>query len=139
MTQPSYVQTHHLTGQRIDIDLDARMRELRSVLPGHGRRSETVYKEGGLTVVLIAMEDDNVIPAHQAPGTTTVQVLDGRVALTSGSGTAEMRPGQLAAFAPAVSHDVRALDASVILLTVAAIAGDRDYDDMAPERGSGAA
>ena len=139
MTQPSYVQTHHIAGERVDIDLDARMKELRSVLPGHGRRSETIYKEGGLTLVLIAMEGGNVIPAHQAPGTTTVQVLDGRVALTSGAGTAEMGPGQLAAFAPAVAHDVRALDASVILLTVAAIAGDRGYDDTVPERGPGAA
>lgn len=135
MTQPSYVQIHHIAGDRVDIDLAARTNELRATLPGRGRRSETVYKEGGLTVVLVTMEAGNVIPEHQSAGTSTIQVLDGRVALASGGRTMDLAPGQLTAFAPMVAHDVRALEPSVILLTVAGIAEDRRYDDVAPGRG----
>ena len=135
MSQPTYVQTHHIAGDYVEIDLSAQVHELRSVLQGHGRRSATVYKEGGLTVVLITMEAGNVIPEHRASGTTTVQVLEGRVILASGGSESELRPGQLAAFAPMVGHDLRALEPAAVLLTVAAIAEGHESGDVVPERG----
>lgn len=135
MTQPSYVQTHQLSGDHVQIDLAGQIEELRSLLGGHGRRSETVYKEGGLTVVLMTMEAGNVIPEHRTSGTSIIQVLDGRIALTAGGHRGEVAPGQLIAFAPMVAHDVHALEPSAILLTVAAIAEDSRNDDLPPERG----
>ena len=134
-TQVSYVKTHQIAGDHVTIDLPSRAAELRALLPGHGRRSETVYKEAGLTLVLIALEPNDTIPPHAAGGSTTVHVLEGAVTLTAGGASADLGAGQIAAFGPGVTHDVHAHEESLLLLTVAAIAEDRRSEDTIPPRG----
>ena len=135
MSQPSYVDTHRIAGDLVAIDLPKRIAELRSQLGGHGRRSETVYKEGGLTTVLIVMEPGNVIPEHRASGTSTVHVLEGHATVSAERLGADVRAGQFVAFAPNVAHNVEAREPTALLLTVAAIAEESPYGETAPPRG----
>jgi quercetin dioxygenase-like cupin family protein len=135
MSQPSYVDTHRIAGDLVAVDLPARINELRAQLAGRGRRSETVYKEGGLTAVLIVMEPGNVIPEHRASGTSTVHILEGRVTVSATTLGADLRPGQLVAFAPNVAHNVEARELTALLLTVSVIAEESPHGEASPPRG----
>ncbi|HEX6031362.1 MAG TPA: cupin domain-containing protein [Tepidiformaceae bacterium] len=134
-SKQTYVDAYTIAGSRVDIDLPNRTNEIRAALPGRRRRSETIYKAGGLTLVLITMEAGDTIPAHSASGPSTIHVLEGRVEVTSGGPATPTSPGQLIAFAPNVAHDIRAVDSCVVLLTVAAIDEDPRNEDVAPPRG----
>ena len=130
----TYVQSHTIAGHHVAVDLGARAAELRELLPGHGRRSETVYKDGGLTVVLMAMEPGNMMAEHAAGGTVTVHLLEGSVEVHADGAQARLAGGQLLALAPGVRHDVHALAESVVLLTVEAVAHDPSVEDDTPPR-----
>jgi quercetin dioxygenase-like cupin family protein len=100
------------------LDLDARAARLIAKLPGRGRQSETLAREGGVSVVLMVMEAGDALKEHSAPGVVTVHLLSGHVALTAGGEAMEMRPGELALLQGGVGHDLRAEEPSVVLLTV---------------------
>lgn len=135
MSRPSYVDTHRIAGDLVAVDLAARISEIRTQLGGRGRRSETVYKEGGLTTVLIVMAPGNAIPEHRAGGTSTVHLLEGRATVTSAGADADLQPGQFVAFAPNVAHNVQAHEPTALLLTVAVVAEESPYGETAPPRG----
>jgi quercetin dioxygenase-like cupin family protein len=135
VSQPSYVDTHRIAGDLVTVDLPARINEVRSSRSGNGRRSETLYKEGGLTAVLIVMEAGNLIPEHSSSGTSTLHLLEGAASVSASGRDVELAAGQFVAFGPNVPHSVRAHEAAVLLLTVAAVAEESPYGESAPPRG----
>jgi quercetin dioxygenase-like cupin family protein len=94
-----------------------------------------VYKEGGLTAVLIVMEAGSTIPEHRAGGTSMIHVLEGRATVSSETVGADVGAGQFVAFAPNVAHNVEAREPTALLLTVAAVAEESPYGEAAPPRG----
>ncbi len=115
---PEYLTSHVLAGDRIVLALDREEGELARGLHGHGRRAVTLVKEGGLTVVLLAMEAGNTLAEHAAVGPTTVLVLRGILHVNLGDEAFVLRQHEMIAFAPNVRHDVRAEEDSTLLISV---------------------
>ncbi len=84
-----------------------------------GKRAITLAKQGGLRVVLIALRAGAALDEHLAAGALTLQVLEGRVGFDAGAETRALLPRELLVIEPGLPHDVRALDESVFLLTLA--------------------
>ncbi|MFN8617077.1 MAG: cupin domain-containing protein [Dehalococcoidia bacterium] len=101
------------------LDLEAAADRLTAKLPGHRRQTETLAREAGTSVVMMAMEAGDAIKEHSAKSPVSVQLLRGHIALNAGGQALELRPGQLAFMQPNVPHDVSALEQSVVLLTLA--------------------
>jgi quercetin dioxygenase-like cupin family protein len=83
-----------------------------------GRRQETLYKRGPISVALFVFERLTRLPPHRAQGVVTIHVLHGHLQITADGQTHDLRPGGLLVLAPGVVHDVNALDESHMLLTV---------------------
>jgi quercetin dioxygenase-like cupin family protein len=85
-----------------------------------GRSSETVYggHEHVLRQTVVALAAGRQLDEHQNPGEATVHVLHGRVRLIAGAVSWEGSPGDLI-IVPNARHTLEALEAAVVLLTVA--------------------
>jgi quercetin dioxygenase-like cupin family protein len=66
----------------------------------------------------MAMEAGDAIEEHSAKGPVSVHLLRGHASLQANDHDHELRPGQLLLIQPEVRHDLRALEQSVVLLTV---------------------
>jgi quercetin dioxygenase-like cupin family protein len=85
-----------------------------------GRSSHLVYggSDHTLRQVVIALADDRMLDEHENPGEATVQVLLGRVRLESQEESWDGSTGDLLVV-PEARHTLKALEDSVVLLTVA--------------------
>lgn len=106
------------------MSLDALAREHlgKATTASSGRSATTVYggHEATLRQTVIAMAQGMTLAEHENPGEATVQVLNGRVRLASGSTSWEGRRGDLLVV-PQQPHSLEALEDAVVLLTVAKI------------------
>lgn len=100
------------------LDVEATADKLVERLPGHGRQTESLARESGVSVIMMAMEADDEMKEHSADGVVLVQLLRGHASLSARGQKLELRPGQMILFQPGVRHDVHAEEQSVILLTV---------------------
>jgi quercetin dioxygenase-like cupin family protein len=92
-------------------------------LAGHapsGRSAHTVYGGHARTLrqTLIALIAGRRLDEHENPGEATLQVLHGRIRLTSGTVASEGAAGDLLTI-PDARHALEALEDAVVLLTVA--------------------
>jgi len=101
-------------------DLDAEARRLRAEPDGEfrGHRQITLFRGGGVSIVLFDFEADGWLRDHAADGFVTVHVLGGELTMTTPSGTHRMPAGSLLVLRPGIRHDVHAETASRMLLTV---------------------
>lgn len=105
--------------------LDEQLARLRADRPirDHGRDSLTLVRDPAFDLVLVAMAAGNRLPGHRAPGPIGVLVLDGRIAFTAGDRRLEAGPQGLLTLPANVPHEVEALEAAALLIT---ISGPRD-------------
>jgi quercetin dioxygenase-like cupin family protein len=85
-----------------------------------GRSAHTVYggHERVLRQTVIALVAGQKLDEHENPGESTVQVLHGRVRLIAGQDVWDGSKGDLIVV-PAARHALEAVEASMILMTVA--------------------
>ncbi|MEV8635713.1 cupin domain-containing protein [Streptosporangium sp. NPDC051023] len=85
-----------------------------------GRSAHTVYggHEHSLRQTLIALDAGQRLGEHENPGEATVHVLHGRVRLSAGDDSWDGSAGDLL-IVPEARHDLEAVEAAVVLLTVA--------------------
>lgn len=108
------------TGDEHLFDLDAESRRLRAE-PGEardGHRQITLFRGGGVSIVLFDFEAGGWLKDHAADGYVTVHVLSGEIGMTTAAGEHRMPAGSLLVLRPGIRHDVRAETASQMLLTV---------------------
>lgn len=108
---PQHTKVHH-------IDLEAAADELLGRLPGNRRQSESLAREQGVSVIMMAMEEGDALKEHSAAGVVTVQLLRGQVAIGANGEVVDLAPRQMVLFQPGVRHSVEARERSVVLLTV---------------------
>lgn len=87
-----------------------------------GRASHTVHggQEHALRQTLVALAAGQELAEHNSPGEATLQVVRGRVRLLAGDDTWDGVVGDHVTIPP-MRHALRALDDSVVLLTVSMV------------------
>lgn len=101
-------------------DLGATAKELREEerAARHGHRQVTLVHDDGMTVVLFDFEAGGELPNHAADGLVMIQVVAGRIDVTTRDTTQSISAGSLLVLAASVRHDVIAREPSQMLLTV---------------------
>lgn len=100
------------------LDLEVSADELLAKLPGNRRQTQNLAREGGVSVVMMAMEAGDAIQEHSTKGAVSVHLIRGHAVLAAGNDSFELRPGQLVLIQPEVRHDLRAEEQSVVVLTI---------------------
>jgi quercetin dioxygenase-like cupin family protein len=108
---PAPAQVHHL-------DLETAADELTARLAGHGRQSQSLARESGTSLVLMAMEAGDQVAEHSARGVVTIQALRGEGVVSADGRQYPLGKGQVVMFQPGVRHSIAADQRSVFLLTV---------------------
>lgn len=80
--------------------------------------NKTVLTEPGLRVVLLSFPSGYVMREHKTPKTLLIQALDGRFRIGILGNDTILKPGKLIKLSPNVPHDVEALEAGRLQLTV---------------------
>jgi quercetin dioxygenase-like cupin family protein len=120
MEKHTYLRTHDLTAEHLQIDLGEAVTELDvGARESQDRNAVTLVKEGGLNVVLTRQRAGGSMAEHAAPGAATVQVLSGHVRIHVGDEQLDIPAGRLVAFDAKVRHKVEAVEDSTLLLTLA--------------------
>jgi quercetin dioxygenase-like cupin family protein len=83
-----------------------------------GHRQMTLFQRPPVTQVLFAFEEGGRMPSHQADGLVTIHVLEGRLTVQAEGQAHHLTPGGMLILRPGVPHDVQAVQASAMLLTV---------------------
>ena len=95
----------------------ARLRaEPRAAKDGH--RQITIFRQDPVTVMLFDFEAGGVLADHEAGGIVTILVLSGRAEVRTAEGVHVLPAGDLLVLRPGVSHDLAAVEASQVLVSV---------------------
>ena len=104
----------------VELDLPAELRRLHEETTwSTGQNARTLAKYDTLRVVLVALSAGKSLAQHKTEGRITVQVLSGHVEIKASGRTFNLRAGGLLTLDRNLAHDVRALQESAVLLTVA--------------------
>ena len=82
------------------------------------RNGITIFKTDNLTTVVTRLHKDAVIKDNMVDGLFQVQLLDGKIRVTTDEGDNEMREGEIMIFHPLVGHTIEALKKSTLLLQI---------------------
>jgi quercetin dioxygenase-like cupin family protein len=109
-----FVGTEHL------FDLDAEGERLAAENGGmrDGHRQITLFRGGGVSIVLFDFERDGWLKDHAADRYVTIEVLSGELRMSTAEHEYLMPSRSLLVLRPGVRHDVRAEAPSRMLLTV---------------------
>ena len=80
------------------------------------RNGITIFKTDNLTTVLTCLHKDASIKENTVDGLFQVQVLDGKIRISTDDGDSEMKEGEMMVFHPNVRHSINALKKSTLLL-----------------------
>lgn len=102
------------------LNLDAMLSELRAEEhpTKNGHRQMTIFHRAPVAGVLFAFESGGKLADHSAHGLVTIHVLEGHLMVQAAGEDHDLSAGQILVLDPDVSHDVRASEASAMLLTV---------------------
>lgn len=88
------------------------------------RNGITVFKTGGMTIVLTALKESAVIKDNVVDGFLVVQVLQGTIRIATLEEDGDMEENQLMAFHPGIPHSIEAKTDSLLLLTTYLMKGE---------------
>ena len=104
----------------LTFDLNADINRLREEDAWQGGRdSKTLVKNQDFRIVLTVLKADALLHEHKATGRISVQVLSGHIQMHVEDKVFDLPAGHLLALDRAVPHDVKALEDSAFLLTIA--------------------
>jgi quercetin dioxygenase-like cupin family protein len=128
-----------LAGPVLAFDLAEQIAALRAEEPyaRSGRAGRTLAKSGRFRLVLTAMDKGNEISTHQADSPMTLQVVEGALHFRTNGQEYTLNAGQVLFFGPGEAHDIRAVEASALLLTLSAIGDDYRPEEVLEAEGTG--
>jgi quercetin dioxygenase-like cupin family protein len=100
-------------------DLTTKMHEAASLPLRGGRATHAIVSFPNLKLFVIYMPSGSTWAEHSTPGRIAVQVLQGRVMMIAGDEQYDLAASHGVALDSNVKHDVRAMEESWFLLTVA--------------------
>jgi len=80
------------------------------------RNGITIFKTENLTTVLTCLHKDAMIKDNSVDGIFQVQVLGGRIRVSTTDGDIDLEEGQMIAFHPGIRHTIEALKKSNLIL-----------------------
>jgi len=83
-----------------------------------GHRQIALYKYHKSTVALFRFAAGGFLPPHRAPGAVFIQVLEGRMSFDLEGTPNIVAAGEMLVLAPGTPHDAKAIEPSLMLLTV---------------------
>ncbi len=100
------------------MDMDEFIKQLKDeeAWDKNDRNGITIFKTDNLSTVLTCLHKDAAIDDNSVDGLFQVQVLDGKLRVTTVDGDVEMKQGEMIVFHPNVPHSLRALKKSTLLL-----------------------
>jgi len=87
-------------------------------IPEEGILSRVLFKDNQIRVVGFGFDTGQELSEHTAAVPAVLQVISGRLVATLGSDTGELGAGSWVHLPPNLAHSVRALEPSVLLLTL---------------------
>lgn len=104
----------------LTFDLNGEIKRLREENSWQGGRdSKTLVKNEDFRIVLTVLKANALLHEHKATGRISVHVLSGHIQMHVQDKVFELPAGHLLALDRAVPHDVKALEDSAFLLTLA--------------------
>ena len=87
-------------------------------IPDNGTLSRVLYKDEHIRVVVFAFDRGQELTDHTAGVPVTIHVVRGKLALTLGNDEEEIDPTSWAHLPAGLTHAVKALEPSVMVLTL---------------------
>jgi quercetin dioxygenase-like cupin family protein len=104
---------------QMEFDLEAEVHRLKAETTwSTGQNARTLVKYDDLRLVLMVVQRNARIPKHQTEGRVSVHVISGHIQVRASGRTFNLRTGGLLTLAPAIRHDLTAIEESAILLTI---------------------
>lgn len=104
----------------LTFDLNGEIKRLREENSWQGGRdSKTLVKNEDFRIVLTVLKANALLHEHKATGRISVHVLSGHIQMHVQDKVFDLPAGNLLALDRAVPHDVKALEDSAFLLTIA--------------------
>jgi quercetin dioxygenase-like cupin family protein len=122
MHSHDYLRTHQINGPLLRFRLagqEAAMREQAAVLSATGRVGKTLVKQGRLRITQVMLRKGSPLGSLRIAGQMSMQVLHGRLRLTTRSGELQLEPGDLVALDAGVAHAAEAISDCALLITMA--------------------
>lgn len=116
----AYLRTRRVFGDVLRYQLsfeEARLHEL-AALSHAGRAGKTLVKEGSLRIMQLALQKGMQLPWQEVGGALSIQVLRGRLQMTTPDGKMDLVPGGLVALNRLVPHGAVAMSDCVMLITI---------------------
>ncbi|OJW80999.1 MAG: hypothetical protein BGO69_13115 [Bacteroidetes bacterium 46-16] len=107
----------------IGIDINDYIQQLKDeeAWQKNDRNAITLFKTDNMRIVLAAFHENATMPGNTTSGTISLQVLEGKVKISSGLGQIDVGEKQMAALHGEVPYSITAVEESVFLLTIAVI------------------
>jgi quercetin dioxygenase-like cupin family protein len=83
-----------------------------------GRISKTLVKHSDFRIVLMFMQAGTLMQEHKTDARISIHALSGRLLIKLDSQTVELPAGHLLVLEKGLSHDVKAIEESVLLLSI---------------------
>ena len=117
----AYLKTRRISGEVLRFQVafeEARLHEVAERSTA-GRAGKTLVKEDTLRVVLMALQKGTELPWHDVGGAMSLQLLRGRLRMTTADGKMDLAPGALIVLNGRVQHSSVAMSDCVMLMTIA--------------------
>ncbi|HMF57601.1 MAG TPA: hypothetical protein VK619_14760 [Pyrinomonadaceae bacterium] len=112
--------TARLTAPLLTFDIAAEIEQLNNEehWQKDGRISKTLVKHSDFRIVLMFMKAGTVMQEHKTDARISIHALSGRLLIKLDSQTVELPAGHLLVLEKGLSHDVKAIEESVFLLSI---------------------
>jgi quercetin dioxygenase-like cupin family protein len=116
-----YLRTHRIKGRILRYHLPTEQAALLSKAGSTpaGRAGKTLAKEGSLRITQMALRKGKRLLSHQVAGAASIQMLQGRLRMTTASGDIDLSPGALTVLDAGVAHSALAITDCSIFITMA--------------------